>query len=279
MARLIHLLIWALLAQTAMGQQNATLNVASYNLRYSAAQDGVNAWTHRKEMVKSLVRYHEFDIFGTQEGLIDQLDDLAAMKEFAFVGVGRDDGKQGGEHSAIFYRKSRFSLLQSGDYWLSQTPDRPSLGWDAVCCKRIASWAQFRDLVTGKAFFFFSVHFDHQGEQARRESAQLMVRKIKEIAGDAPVICAGDLNSTPETEQVKTLQTLLADAYRVSVMPAYGPTGTFNDFKLEGPLEARIDYIFVSDRVTVLKYAALTDFKERRFPSDHLPIVVKAEIR
>lgn len=278
-ARLFHFLCWALLSQAAFGQESVTLNLASYNLRLNLAQDGVNAWPNRKEMVKSLIRYHDFDIFGTQEGLADQISDLAEMKEFAFVGVGRDDGIHGGEHSAIFYRKSRFALLQSGDFWLSQTPEKPSLGWDATCCKRIASWARLRDLASKKEFFFFSVHFDHQGVEARRESGKLMVRKIREIARDEPVVCAGDFNSTPETEQVQTMQTLLNDSYRISAMPAYGPVGTFNDFKREAPLDQRIDYIFVSNKIKVLKYAVLTDFKDGRYPSDHLPVVVKAEIR
>jgi endonuclease/exonuclease/phosphatase family metal-dependent hydrolase len=272
-------LCFLMLVQNVSAQKNAPICVASYNLRYNTANDGVNAWPNRKEMVKGLIRYHEFDIFGTQEVLRDQINDLAHMEEFAFTGKGRDDGKEAGEHSAIFYRKARFKLLQSGDFWLSETPDKPSLGWDATCCHRICSWAKFRDQQTGKEFYFFSAHFDHQGVEARRQSGKLMAEKIKQIAGKAPVIFVGDLNSTPDTEQVQVIQTVLNDAYRVSATPPYGPAGTFNGFKLDAPLENRIDYVFVSKGIDVLRYAVLTDHKEQRYPSDHLPVVVKAIIR
>ncbi len=279
MKRAVVLLCSFLLVQHSFAQANAPLVVASYNLRYHTPNDGANAWPNRKEMVKNLVRYHEFDLFGTQEGLRQQLDDLAELAEFAFVGKGRDDGKTAGEHSAIFYRKDRFQPVQSGDFWLSQTPDRPSLGWDATCCHRICSWARFKDLATGREFYFFSAHFDHQGVEARRQSGKLMVEKIKAIAGNAPVIFAGDLNSTPDTEQVQTLQTLLRDAFWVSEAPPYGPVGTFNGFKADAPLENRIDYVFVSQGIQVLKYGVLTDQLQGRYPSDHLPVVTRILIQ
>ncbi|HEY5799568.1 MAG TPA: endonuclease/exonuclease/phosphatase family protein, partial [Burkholderiaceae bacterium] len=217
----IRLLLLMALSPAAFAAPAAPLNVATYNLRYDNPKDGDNAWPHRKELVKSLIRYHDFDVFSTQEGLAHQLDELATMAEYAFVGIGRDDGKRGGEHSAIFYKRERFTLLRSGDFWLSQTPDKPGLGWDAKCCNRIASWAQLRDRHTGKRFYFFSVHFDHEGEVARRESAKLMVKKIAEIAGSEPVICAGDFNSVPETEQIATMQSVLADSMRISAAPPY----------------------------------------------------------
>lgn len=256
----------------------ATLNVATWNLRLDLAQDGANAWPLRKELVKELVRYHAFDLFATQEGLPGQIADLAQMREYGHVGAGRDDGKDAGEHSAIFYRTGRFRLLRSGDFWLSQTPERPSLGWDATCCKRITSWAELQDKADGRRFFFFSTHFDHQGEVARRESARLMLKKIREIAGDAPVIAAGDFNSTPDTEQIRTMQSALSDARMVTAAPPYGPEGTFNGFKIDSPLDQRIDYVFVNAQVKVLNYAALTDSRNGRFPSDHLPVVVRVEV-
>lgn len=277
--RVFLFIVSILITQATFAQKSTPICVASYNIRYNTPNDGVNAWPNRKEMVKSLVRYHEFDVFGVQEALRGQLNDLAEMNEFAFIGKGRDDGKEAGEHSAIFYKKDRFKVLQSGDFWLSETPDKPGKGWDATCCNRICSWAKFTDQTTNKDFYFFSVHFDHQGVEARRQSGKLMVEKIKEIAKDAPVICVGDLNSTPETEQVQTIQTLLNDAYRVTTTPPYGPVGTFNSFKLNAPLENRIDYVFVSKNIDVQKYAVLTDSKEQRYPSDHQPVVVKAVIR
>jgi len=254
------------------------INIATYNLRLNTASDGANAWPHRVDAVKALIRYHEFDIVGTQEGLPEQVADLDAMPGFAHVGVGRDDGKDAGEHSAIYYRTARFEVEKHGDYWLSETPDRPSKGWDAKCCNRIASWAKFHDRVNGRRFFVFNVHFDHQGEVARRESAKLMLRKMREIAGNSTAICIGDFNSTPETEQIQTMKTALRDAREVSAEPAYGPQGTFEDFKLDSKLPERIDYIFVGRGVEVLKYAALTDSVEARFPSDHLPVAARVRL-
>lgn len=259
--------------------QDAALNIATYNLRYNNANDGINAWPNRKENVKALVRYHDFDIFGTQEALIGQLKDLTELEEYDYYGKGRDDGGQAGEHSAIVFKKQRFKVLQSGDFWLSETPGKPGKGWDATCCNRICSWVKFRDLKSKKEFYFFNVHFDHQGVQARRESGKLMVKKIKEIAGNAPVICTGDFNSTPETEQILDMQTILKDSYKVSEMPPYGPVGTFNAFKFDAPMKDRIDFIFVSNSIKVLKYGTLTDAKDQRYPSDHQPVVIKAIIK
>lgn len=266
------------LIQGAFAQKGTPLTIATYNLRYNNAGDGVNAWPNRKEMVKGLIRYHDFDIFGTQEALIGQLRDVAELGEYAFFGAGRDDGREGGEHSAIFYKKDRFKVLTSGNFWLSETPEKPGKGWDATCCNRIASWLKLKDLATKKEFYFFNVHFDHQGVVARRESGKLMVKKIREIAGNTPAICTGDFNSTPETEQIKEMQTILNDAKAVSETPAYGPEGTFNAFKFTAPMDARIDYIFTARPIKVLKYAVLTDSKEQRYPSDHQPVVAKVVV-
>ena len=266
------------LSQGTFAQKN-TINVASYNLRYNTPNDGVNAWPNRKENVKGLIRFHEFDIFGVQEALIGQLKDVAELTEYTFYGKGRDDGKEGGEHSAIFYKKDRFKALQSGDFWLSETPDKPGKGWDATCCNRIASWVKFQDLLSKKEFYFFNVHFDHQGVEARRQSGHLMVKKISEIAGKSTVILTGDFNSTPETEQIKTIQGLLNDSHEVTKQPPYGPQGTFNSFKFDAPMDKRIDYIFVSKNIDVLKYGVLTDAREQRYPSDHQPVLIKIEIK
>ncbi|MBQ5962363.1 endonuclease/exonuclease/phosphatase family protein [Massilia sp. ZL223] len=266
-------------AASAAGNPAAPINVATYNLRYDNPDDGPNAWSARKDMVKALIRYHEFDIVGTQEGLADQIADLAQMDEFDHVGVGRDDGNRAGEHSAIFFRKSRFALLAKGDFWLSETPDRPSFGWDATCCRRLASWARLRDRVTGRALFVFSVHFDHEGEVARRASADLVLRKIAEIARGEPAICVGDFNSTPGTVQMQTMAKAMRDAAKVSKAPPYGPEGTFNAFRLDAAMLDRIDYIFVDRHFDVLKYAVLSDSRDRRYPSDHHPVVARVILK
>ncbi len=256
------LLLLLLLSFSSFSQE---LVIASYNIRMNTPSDGVNAWPNRKEMVKGLVRFHEWDIFGIQEGFRGQMDDLLEMNEFAATGKGRDDGKSGGEHSSIFYKKDRFQILKSGDFWLSETPDVPGKGWDATCCNRICSWAQFKDKTTKKNFFVFNVHFDHQGVEARRQSGHLMVKKIKEIAGEkATVFLTGDFNSTPDTEQIQLISKNLNDSYKVSEQPPYGPEGTFNSFKFDAPMENRIDYIFTSSNIRVLKYGVLTDALHQR---------------
>lgn len=263
-------------AQESIGQAHATLNVATYNLRYLNVNDGENIWPNRKDHVKGLIRFHEFDIVGTQEAVFEQINDILDLEEFAFTGVGRDDGEQAGEHSAILYRKDRLELLQSGDFWFSETPEIPSLGWDAQCCNRISSWAKFRDRTSKQEFYVFNAHFDHQGVIARRESAKLLKERINEIAGDAPVFAMGDFNALPQSEPIQTMVSFLDDAYHKSVTPPYGPVGTSNGFRLTSSLERRIDYIFMSDQIEVLKYGVLTDFNEQRFPSDHLPVMIKA---
>ena len=269
----IMILCACFLCIQATAQKKTEIRVSTYNLRMDTPRDGINSWTNRKENVKALILFHDFDIIGTQEGFVHQIKDLCEMPGFASIGAGRDDGKDGGEHSAILYKTVRFKLLDSGNFWLSETPDIPGKGWDATCCNRICSWAKFRDVNTKKVLFVFNVHFDHEGVVARKESGKLMVQKISEIAGSTPIICTGDFNSTPETEQVKNMQTLLNDSYRVTVMPPYGPEGTFNNFRFDAPLKERIDYIFVSRHFSVEKYAVLTDALEQRYPSDHLPVV------
>ncbi|HBL75909.1 MAG: endonuclease [Bacteroidetes bacterium GWF2_42_66] len=263
---------------SVFAQTNSPMIVATYNLRQNNPNDGVNVWPNRKEMVKGLIRFHEFDIFGTQEGFIGQLNDLLEIKEFAYTGHGRDDGKEAGEHSAIFYKKDRFKLLKEGDFWLSETPGQPSFGWDAKGHRRICSWAKFKDLQSEKEFYLFNAHFDNRGIQARIESGKLMVKKIREIAGEYPVFCVGDFNSTPETEQIKNMQTILRDSRQISATPPYGPIGTTNSFNFDAPMDKLIDYIFVSKQIDILKYGVLTDSKEQRYPSDHQPVVVKAVI-
>ncbi len=254
------------------------MRIATYNLRCDVAADGINAWSNRKEEVKALILYHDFDIVGTQEGRPNQMKDLGEMPGYAWFGKGRDNGKANEEHSAILYKTGRFEVLESGDFWLSETPDKPGLGWDAKCCNRICSWAKFKDKNTKKTFYLFNVHFDHEGVIARKESGKLMVQKIKEIAGNTPVIATGDFNSTPDTEQIAIMQTILNDAYKVTIMPPYGPVGTFNAFKFDAPMKERIDYIFVDKRFKVLKYAVLTDSKDQRYPSDHQPVTADVEM-
>ena len=264
------LLTWV--AGVAMAQP---INVATYNLRLATPDDGPNIWANRREMVKALITFHEFDIVATQEGLIEQLRDLDALPGWARVGVGRDDGKEAGESSAIFFRTARFELRRHGDFWLSATPDKPSISWDSRCCHRLATWAELRDKATGREFLVFSVHFDHEGPVSRRESARLMVAKVRELGAGKPVICTGDYNAEPGSEPIATMRAALRDARAESETPPYGPEGTFNDFRIDTPADRRIDHVFLTPGIRVLKYGVLTDSRRGRFPSDHFPVVVR----
>ncbi len=269
-ARIITLL---LLLPTMMFAQES-LNVATFNVRLKTESDGANQWKHRVEHLKSLIEYHEFDIFGTQEGFKEQLDDIAKIERLEYIGKGRDDGKNAGEHAAIFYRSDKFKLLKQGNFWLSETPNVPSLGWDASY-KRVCSWGKFKNKKTGQVFFFFNVHFDHQGKVAQLESAKLLIKKIEEIAGDSKIILTGDFNIEPESEGIKIIKEQFNDSRELTLNPPYGPEGTFSGFDINRELTRRIDYIFLSHKIKVHKYAALSDTKDNRYPSDHLPVVAK----
>ncbi|MDR2858998.1 MAG: endonuclease/exonuclease/phosphatase family protein [Mediterranea sp.] len=271
MKKILIMLVWSSMTFFTCITQAQVIRVASYNLRMDTPQDSLNSWSHRKESVKALIQYHDFDIIGIQEGFLHQLKGICELPEYAYFGAGREDGKEAGEHAASIYKKDRLNVLNSGNYWLSETPDKPGLGWDATCCNRICSWVKFKDKKTGKKFYVFNVHFDHQGVIAREESGKLMIRKITEIAKDAPVICTGDFNSTPETEQIKAMSAFLLDSRQVTSTPPYGPTGTFNT-RFRNPIEERIDYIFVTHHFQVTKYAVLTDNNGLYYPSDHQPV-------
>jgi endonuclease/exonuclease/phosphatase family metal-dependent hydrolase len=271
MKHYIYVLAAVVLLAASCEKQPAILKAATYNLRLDTQEDSINAWKYRKENVKALLEYHNFDLLATQEGYISQLLNLCELADYEYVGVGRDDGRKAGEHSAIIYKTSRLELLDAGDFWLSPTPDKPSKGWDAVCCNRICSWARLRDKQSGRTFFAFNAHFDHQGNTARMESAKLMLTMISNIAGNAPVVCMGDFNSEENTPQIKTMLSKLSDARSTSSMPPYGPIGTFNT-RFQNPVGQRIDYIFVNDKVKVLRYAVLSDNNGQYYPSDHLPV-------
>lgn len=254
------------------------LNIATYNIRMDTSNDGLDAWTHRKDNVNGLIRFNDFDIMGTQEGFHHQLQDIVRAGDYAYVGVGRDDGVNKGEHSAIVYKTERFDVLDKGNFWFSLTPNEPSFGWDANI-RRICSWAKFRDIETGKEFFFFSSHYDHQGKEARRNSSLLLLSKIKEIAGDTPTFCVGDFNATPDDEPIQIIYdaNILNDSYLISQTKPYGTEGTFNSFKLDAPMKNRIDYIWISPNITIKKYGVLNDMQYGHFPSDHFPVMVRAE--
>lgn len=260
---------------TALAQ---TMHVATYNLRFDNPRDSGNLWKDRAPAVFELIRFHEFDIFGTQEGLKHQLDDISkALPDYVWYGMARDDGKEKGEYTAIFYRKDKFKMLKGGNFWLSPTPEKPGPGWDANL-NRICTWMQLQNLETNKKFFIFNTHFDHQGIEARKQSAKLILDKIRSIAGNDPVILTGDFNGdhTSEWYQALANSSLVSDTYRMVKHP-YLLTGSFNAFGQNLHHKSIIDHIFVTKQFKVKKWGVLTDSYGGKFPSDHFPILTMIE--
>jgi endonuclease/exonuclease/phosphatase family metal-dependent hydrolase len=258
--------------------QNFT--VGSYNLRYENTHDTGNLWINRAPVIESMIRFYDFDILGTQEGLIGMIDDLSkALPQYERYGIGRDDGKDAGEHSAIFFKKDKFTLLNHGDFWLSQTPDKPSLGWDATCCNRICSWVYLQDKKTKKKFYVFNTHYDYQKDLARNESSKLILKEIKKIAGSQPVMFMGDLNGSNETEWYKAIANsgILKDTYKEAKYP-YANNPTFQDFGKEISGTELIDHIFVSKNFSVKRWGILSDTYHGKYPSDHFPILVEVNL-
>jgi endonuclease/exonuclease/phosphatase family metal-dependent hydrolase len=252
------------------------LRAASYNILVQ----NQSAWSARKAMVTGLIRNYDFDIFGVQEALKHQITDMLAAGEYSYTGVGRDDGYNGGEHSAVIYKTDKFDLLESGSFWYSPTPGVPGIGWDAAY-NRICSWGKFREKESGVVFYFFSSHFDHIGVTARNESAQLLKEKVAAIAGNRPAIAVGDYNADPSSVCIQRILEggLLFDALARSETTPAGTVGTFNNmsYTLDQMMTAslRIDFIFVTDHVRVTEYRVLNDRPDGKYPSDHDPVLTK----
>ncbi|MDO6604776.1 endonuclease/exonuclease/phosphatase family protein [Arenibacter palladensis] len=261
-----------LIPNTSLSQ---TTNLISFNIRYDNTSDTINNWNKRKAFLAKLIQHYDADIVGIQEGLHHQVDYLNnALIGYSYVGVGRDDGQQKGEYSAIFYNTDSFKVLKTNTFWLSETPEKVSVGWDASM-ERICTYALFENVRTKRQFYVFNTHFDHRGMQARINSAELIYKKIKEInTSDLPVFLMGDLNLTPDTQPIQFLKKHLTDAMEISKKPFYGPIGTFNGFDQDRVMENRIDYIFVNN-IEVLSYTHIDDrMPNNMHISDHLPVFI-----
>ncbi len=274
----------------------ATMTVATYNIRQANHGDSVagNGWGQRAPHVADVIKYHGFDIFGTQEGFKFMLDDLKSnLPGYEYIGVGRDNGAEKGEHAAIFYNTDKFDVLDHGDFWLSETPDSVSFGWDAVC-RRVCTWGKFRHKDSGFTFVYFNLHMDHKGVVARAESAKLILKKIKEFPEPLPVMLSGDFNVDQTNEGYKLLNEsgVMKDAYETTDY-RYINSSTFNSYdtnklRLSSDGEPmRIDHIFLSPEFDVKKYGVLNDTYRTmnedstyvaRTPSDHYPVAILVEM-
>ena len=275
------ILILSFMAIMFQAEPQTPLNVMSFNIRYNAPNDSLNAWPYRKDKAASQILFHQAQLVGIQEALHGQiLDLLERMPSYKYVGLGRDDGKEKGEYSAILYDTSRLQLLKTQTFWLSETPTVPgSKSWDAAIT-RIVTWARFRDKLTKKTFYAFNTHFDHIGKVARRESARLLLQKINDIAGKATIIVTGDFNAAPTDEPIQVITDAssplhLTDTKSISGQSHYGPSGTFNAFGPKETTNDPIDYIFIKKGIKVLQHATISQTWQGRFSSDHFPVFAR----
>ncbi|NJN27347.1 MAG: endonuclease/exonuclease/phosphatase family protein [Cyclobacteriaceae bacterium] len=257
------------------------LDVLTYNIRYGLANDGENRWDLRKTGLAKQLLFYEPDVFGVQEALDFQVAFLdSVLQEYDYYGLGREDGHTQGETTTIFFKKAKFRVLEKTTFWLSETPEVVSTGWDAAL-PRICSAVLLQLRENGRQFWVMNTHFDHVGVEARKNSAKLIVAKMHEInRQNLPLILMGDFNLEPHSEAIQYLSMQLHDSKKNAKRVVFGPEGTFQGFNLQDPLTRRIDYIFTDKtKVEVLKYAVLTDSKNQKFYSDHLPVFVELLIK
>jgi endonuclease/exonuclease/phosphatase family metal-dependent hydrolase len=275
------IIISALLFTTEILAQ--PIRIMTFNIRLDIPEDGVNAWKNRKENLVSMIRFHKADIIGLQEAQRHQIEFIQkSLPEFSWFGVGRDDGKEKGEFTAIFYRRNRFDTLGTSTFWLSENPDHSGLGWDAAY-QRIATFGKFKDHYSGKIFYLFNTHLDNEGKIARLESAKLIKNKIRKICGNIPVILTGDFNSSPDSEAYQQIisglrsdsSQQLFDTQSISQTPHHGPVGTFTGFDIFAKPKFPIDFIFVSEGISVLSHGTLSDSFDGYLPSDHYPVLTE----
>jgi endonuclease/exonuclease/phosphatase family metal-dependent hydrolase len=246
-----------------------TLKVMSYNIRLGSANDGTNSWGLRYPATAEMIEDQMPDIFGVQEALASQIrfieDNFVNYKS---VGVGREDGKKGGEHMSIFWNKKTVSLLKWGTFWLSETPEKPSMGWDAAC-KRTATWALMKCKKTGKKFYYVNTHLDHKGVEAQKNGLKLIVDRIDDINPEGyPMILTGDFNITPDNPNLVEL-----DSKMQSVRKVAEKTDNHDTFNGWGKGKGVIDYIYASGFSAYPEYQTVTKrYADRKFVSDHYPI-------
>ena len=285
---LVSVLMASLCLFSCGEQKSFNVNVMSFNIRYDNPEDSLNNWQYRKDIAAQIIKDQQIDIVGTQEVLHNQLGDLLSrLPDYKALGVGRDDGVESGEYSAIFYNAKRFDAIKSGYFWLSETPDvAGSLGWDGAC-NRVATWAVLKDKETGKEVFAINTHLDHIGQKARKEGVTLLINRASELSGGLPVIITGDFNAEPQSDVIQHVLSTnnpvqLFDSRQIAKAQGENAEGefTFHGFG-EVPTEEReyIDYIFVSKNIQVDKYIILPEKLDGIYLSDHRPIVANLTIK
>ena len=252
--------------------------IISYNIRYDNRWDKENLWSLRKHRLSQLLMDYDPSIFGIQEGLLNQVEWIdSTLKNYNYIGVGRDDGKLKGEFCAIYFDTTLYEVMNNSTFWLSETPDVVSVGWDAAL-ERICTYGLFKNIISGEKTWVFNSHFDHVGMIARKKSSELILKKIKEVNPKSfPVILMGDFNSNPKSDPIKIFKNELQDALEISKTKLKGPVGTFNGFDIRHPLDNRIDYIFVKN-LKIHSYRHIDDrLSNNRHISDHLAVMISIQ--
>ena len=256
-----------------------TVRIITYNIRYNDNKDDVNSWSNRKMHVCNLLRFHEPDIFGLQEAFYKQLTDVSLqLPRYDHVGVGQMDGRVLGEYAPIFYDSRKFQLKKQGWFWLSETPNIPSRGWEAAS-NHICTYVWLEDYDKRRSFWIFNTQLDQISLEAQANSVKLIMQKIDSLnTKNDPVILMGDFNMTPDTKPIERLENVFFDSRKVTQEAPYGPVGTHSGFNIDNDLKKRLDYFFVQGKIEVKKYGVLTDSYDHRYPSDHLPVLIEVEL-
>ena len=258
----------------AKKNEQKELKVMSYNIRMGIAKDGTNSWEFRCPATIEMLNAQKPDVFGVQEAFEFQIRFIEEYcRDYKSVGVGRDDGKKKGEYMSIFWNKKTVSLLKWGTFWLSETPDKPSKGWDAHC-RRTATWALMKDKKTGKKFYFVNTHLDHKGKEAQKNGLKLIVDRIESINPQGyPMILTGDFNIKPDNAALTELDSRMQSTRKIAADT--DNHNTFNGWSVK-PTDNVIDYIYISGFSSCPQYKTVTEkFAERPFVSDHYPIFAR----
>lgn len=268
-------------ALTAKRHKSVNINVCSFNISYDERGNTIKEWDSRKQWAHDIVRFLDIDVFGTQEGVERQIEDMAGNGDYGHVSAGGfwvrghlDIPEARSQHLAIYWKASRFELVEHGRFWLSSTPDSVSVGWDAAEA-RGCLWVKLRERSTRRELMFFCTHIDHKGPEAKLRGSQLVLSRIKELAVGLPAFCVGDFNGAYSSDHVKAFA---ADGFMRSAREActgvvYGPLGTFCSYDPARTMDRRYDYIWVSPGVKVNRYGTLAEFPNRQPLSDHMPII------
>ncbi len=256
------------------------LKVMTFNIRLDIPSDSANSWEFRKENVYKMIAYYQPDLLGMQEVCCNQMEDLKeGLPEYTALGVGRDDGKKAGEFCPVFFNTRRFSLVDYGNFALSEHPERIGVkGWDASY-NRVVTWAVLQEVESGKKLVFFNTHLDNDGQIARKESARLIQQKMKELAPDMPAILTGDFNCLPDEEPLQILEAgILQNAGKAAAV-TYGPAYSFHDFgRLQLDECVLLDYVMATNDFSVNRYRVIQDKPDNGFLSDHYPVLVELNL-